>query len=193
VIRARVDDLRASTPVAEAKRLAAAWLPDGVAPEVRLHVVLGGRAGAAAIGADIYFDVLAASYAERTGRTTFPTPGEIVDFFAHETHHVGMSVVISALREKVVLDERAARAFEFVTMVTEGSATYLLARRYCAGRSTAASPGRPTIARSPPCDAIRAGCAPRTAPPRRRAGSTPRSRIASPGWDATMKPAKMPT
>jgi len=105
---------------------ARAWLPEVTIPEVRLHIVMGGRAGAAAIDRDIYFDVLAMSYRESRGVAKFE-PSEITEFFAHETHHVGLGVLTKQQRATLTLDETSGRAYDLLAMlVAEGSATYFI-------------------------------------------------------------------
>jgi Putative zinc dependent peptidase (DUF5700) len=111
-----------------AQRLAASMLPRGHAVPARLHVVMGGRAGAAAIGdSDIYVDLLATSFAAQAGRITYPTAREFTEFFAHEIHHLGMRPVLSRTLADLSLSSSEGRAFEVLTsMALEGSATYLI-------------------------------------------------------------------
>ena len=110
-----------------ATRLAVDWLPEPTSPTVRLHVVMGGRAGAAAIERDIYFDVLAMSHRASVGASSYPSPAEIVEFFAHETHHVGFAAQVDRHRRTLRLGAADGRAYDLLVMlVSEGSATYLI-------------------------------------------------------------------
>jgi hypothetical protein len=127
----RLSQLRARSLGPAATKLAARWLPDARAPHVIVHVVMGGRAGAAAIGHDIYFDVLATSFKASVGERPYPRDTEIVDFFAHETHHVGVAALAVTLRRNLVLDEVDGRAFDLLALlVSEGSATYLISAHH---------------------------------------------------------------
>src|SRR5262249_22992316 len=105
VLRDRLAALRTLDAAPAARQLAGGWLPDPVPPAVRLHVVMGGRAGAAALDHDIYFDVLTTSYRASLGRMKYPPPSEIVEFFAHETHHVGLAPIIDGTRRRLTLGE----------------------------------------------------------------------------------------
>jgi len=127
LLAARLADVRTLDAGAAATRLALAWLPDPTPPAVRLHVVMGGRAGAAAIDHDIYFDVLAMSFKASAGAGTYPSPPEIVEFFAHETHHVGLGAIVDRQRAQLRFDDVERRAYDLLVMlVSEGSATYFI-------------------------------------------------------------------
>jgi hypothetical protein len=129
VLDARLEALRGSDLRSKAVALARKYLPDTEAPEVRVSVVMGGRAGAASLsGGEIYFDVLAFSYKASTGTgSAYPTPGEQVEFFAHEIHHVGLGRILDRQRQTLHPDAAEGRGLDFVTsLVMEGSATYLI-------------------------------------------------------------------
>ena len=107
--------------------LALEWLPDRTHPPVRLHVIMGGRAGADSTAPDVYFDVLATSYKASVGMMKYPTTHWTTTFFAHEIHHVGLAPGIARIRSALVLRDAEERAFDLVKMlVTEGSATYFI-------------------------------------------------------------------
>src|SRR5262249_33198262 len=91
VLAMRVNALPTLHAARAAYESAQAWLPTASVPRVRLHVVMGGRAGAAAIGDDIYFDVLSMSFKDSRGVGAYPSSREVVEFFAHEIHHVGVA------------------------------------------------------------------------------------------------------
>jgi hypothetical protein len=129
LLGARVDALRHSDVRARAVALARKYLPDAEAPEVRISIVMGGRAGAAALsGGEIYFDVLAFSYKAASGAANaYPSPQEQIEFFAHEIHHVGLSRALEKWRRALRPDPSEASAMDFLTsLVMEGSATYLI-------------------------------------------------------------------
>ncbi len=108
--------------------LAVRFLPESVELSPHLYVVMGGRAGAAALeGDEIYFDVLATSYRAANGTLQYPTPGQIGEYFAHEIHHIGLSQVLNRTRRRLRLNDQERHAFSFLTgIVMEGSASYLI-------------------------------------------------------------------
>ena len=123
----RLAAIRTQNASAAARQMAAEWLPDPTPPKVELHIVMGGRAGAAALGEDIYFDVLATSYRVSLGRMPYPSAAEITEFFAHEAHHVGLEPIIERTRSGLALTAPNRKVFDIVTMlVSEGSATYFI-------------------------------------------------------------------
>ena len=125
----RLEALRRSDLRSRAIALARKYLPGGEAPEVRVSVVMGGRAGAASLAnGEIYFDVLAFSYKAASGAGgAYPTSEEQVEFFAHEIHHVGLGRMLEEQRRTLHPDPAEARGLDFVTsLVMEGSATYLI-------------------------------------------------------------------
>ncbi|WP_041448314.1 DUF5700 domain-containing putative Zn-dependent protease [Anaeromyxobacter sp. Fw109-5] len=123
----RLSALRRSDPAAEAYRRAGAALPVPLDRGTRLHIVMGGRAGGAAIGDDVYFDLLAYSAFESTGEVPAFTPDAAVATFAHELHHLGLTAALESFPPALHLDPRSARAFGLVKLlVLEGSATWLV-------------------------------------------------------------------
>jgi len=129
VLEARIDQLRHTDVRAKAAALAQRFLPDGMEPDARVWIVMGGRAGAAAFeSGDIYFDVLAMSYKAASGAAgAYPTTEEQVEFFAHEMHHLGLGDALEKARKRLVLSPEEAHALDALTsLVMEGSATYLI-------------------------------------------------------------------
>jgi Putative zinc dependent peptidase (DUF5700) len=129
LLGARLDALRRNDMRSRAVALARKYLPDAEAPEVRISIVMGGRAGAASLsGGEIYLDVLAFSYRAASGTArAYPTPDQQIEFFAHEIHHVGLSRTLEGQRRALWLDPAEARGLDFLTsLVMEGSATYLI-------------------------------------------------------------------
>jgi hypothetical protein len=128
VLAERLTQVEQLDIAAAAHQLAASMLPRGRAVPARLHVVMGGRAGAAAIGDDdIYIDLLATSFAAQAGHITYPTAQEFTEYFAHEVHHLGMRPVLARALADLSLSPSERRAFAVLSsMALEGSATYLI-------------------------------------------------------------------
>jgi len=124
----RVEEVKRLDVLRKAVSLATHFLPETVQLSPHLYVVMGGRAGAAALeGDEIYFDVLTTSYRAAGGALRYPTPSQIVEYFAHETHHIGLSQIINRTRHHLRLKTSDQRAFDFlVALVMEGSASYLI-------------------------------------------------------------------
>lgn len=124
LLAARLDTIGGLDIDAAARRMALENLPERVPLEVSEYLVMGGRAGAAATAGGIYFDVLVTSH--RSG-DHFPAPGQVVEFFAHELHHVGMEAILDSRERRLRLDDEARRALDLVRgLVMEGSASYLI-------------------------------------------------------------------
>ena len=104
------------------------FLPKSVPLHTQLSVVMGGRAGAAALeGDDIYFDVLIFSYRDAKQFIHYPSTEQVIEFFAHEMHHVGMHQLIDKTQSSLDLNISERQAFRFLTfLVMEGSASYLI-------------------------------------------------------------------
>jgi hypothetical protein len=101
-------------------------LPEKIDLAPKLYVVMGGRAGAAASDEGIYVDLLADAWRSRDSKASM-TPREVVEFFAHETHHVGYGKMLDREREQLHLTSGETQAWNFLTAVMmEGSATLLI-------------------------------------------------------------------
>jgi hypothetical protein len=87
-------------------------LPEKVDLAPKLYLVMGGRAGAAASDEGIYVDLLADAWRSRDSNISM-TPHEMVEFFAHETHHVGYGRVLDREREQLHLTDRETQAWSF--------------------------------------------------------------------------------
>ncbi|HJY30662.1 MAG TPA: DUF5700 domain-containing putative Zn-dependent protease [Pyrinomonadaceae bacterium] len=124
----RIEEIKRLDLSRKAVALATQFLPETVKLSPDLYVVVGGRAGAAAPeDHEIYFDVLATSYRTANGTLQYPAPAQIVEYFAHEIHHIGLSQIINRTRRHLRLNNQEQRAFDFVTaLVMEGSASYLI-------------------------------------------------------------------
>jgi len=128
----RLAEVRKLDLAAGAVSLAQQFLPEQVDLSPRLFLVMGGRAGAAALSGDrIYFDLLISSYYADTGTlATYPAPEQITEFFAHEIHHLALGRIIERNRAALQMDSQEKLGYEFLSsFVMEGSATYLINAR----------------------------------------------------------------
>jgi len=101
-------------------------LPQKVALSPKLYFVMGGRAGAATIGNAIYIDLLSDVWRTREKNTPM-TPQEIVEFFAHETHHLGYGQILERRKQSLHLAGGRDKAWNFLAaLLMEGSATLLV-------------------------------------------------------------------
>jgi hypothetical protein len=93
LLRQRLAAVKETQGLDEIVPLALRNLPEKVELSPKLYFVMGGRAGAAAIGDAIYIDLLSDAWRTREKNTPM-TPQEIVEFFAHETHHLGYGQIL---------------------------------------------------------------------------------------------------
>ena len=103
------------------------YLPEQIPLAPKFYVVMGGRAGAAAIDNDLYFDVLSSAWRGFVAKAPPTSPAEVVEFFAHEAHHLGYGQILE--RKQAAFHFRAAenQAWNFLTaIIMEGSATFLI-------------------------------------------------------------------
>jgi len=125
-LRQRLEEVKGTQGLAEIVPLALRNLPEEVALAPQLYFVMGGRAGAAAIGNAIYLDVLSDAWRTREKNTPM-TPKEIIEFFAHETHHLGYGEILERRRESLGLAGGWEQAWNFLaSLLMEGSATLLV-------------------------------------------------------------------
>lgn len=124
----RIEEIKRINLFRKSVALATRYLPEKVELSPRLYVVMGGRAGAAALeGDEIYFDVLATSYRAANGALQYPSPSQIGEYFAHELHHIGLSQIFNRTRRHLRLNNQEQLAFDLLTaLVMEGSASYLI-------------------------------------------------------------------
>lgn len=127
-LRERLAILKEADVYHEAERLALRFLPEPVQMSPSLFVVMGGRAGAAALDKDrIYIDILIMTYQKMRKNLPFMNESEITDFFAHEMHHIGLSKYYEKKFGSLSLNENQRRLFRMLrSIVAEGSATYLI-------------------------------------------------------------------
>ena len=127
LLEERIDFLKRFEIFSQARQIAESNLPAPIETIPYLHIVAGGRAGAAAIGNHIYIDILNFTRSRsRPGRSHI-TETEVIEYFAHEMHHVEFSTIIEKKQRDLQLNERTNRAFGCLAgLVSEGSASYLI-------------------------------------------------------------------
>jgi hypothetical protein len=132
-LESQIAELRGNRSIGDAIPLARKYLPQqtSLAEQIplapKLYVVMGGRAGAAAIEDQLYFDVLITAWRASRGTSPPMTPAEVVEFFAHETHHLGYGRILDRKRDSLHLSPAEAQAWDFlVAVMMEGSATLLI-------------------------------------------------------------------
>jgi hypothetical protein len=109
----------------QAKALADSFLPEPLRSIPTIFFVIGGRAGYYAGDECIYMDLLNMSYSPK-GVKPF-VESDIIDFFAHEMHHVGYGDLSKSKRSQLRLNKGENRAFGLISgLVAEGSATFLI-------------------------------------------------------------------
>jgi hypothetical protein len=132
LLKSRLAELRSKQSVGNAIPLARKYLPKQDSTEQaplspRFYVVMGGRAGAAAIDDQLYFDVLISAWRASLGKSVSVSPAGVVEFFAHETHHLGYGQILDHKRDSLTLTPAEAQAWSFlVATMMEGSATLLI-------------------------------------------------------------------
>ena len=132
LLDAQLAELRRNQSIGDAIPIARKYLPLPVPPAEqvpltpKLYVVMGGRAGAAAIDDKLYFDLLITAW--RASRGASPMSAQqVVEFFAHETHHLGYGEILDRKRSSLTLNPAESQAWSFlVATMMEGSATLLI-------------------------------------------------------------------
>jgi len=127
LVESRLAELRSNHSIADALPLARKYLPERVRLAPRFYVVMGGRAGAAAIDDQLYFDVLSSSWRAVQAKAPYASPTEIVEFFAHEAHHLGYGQILERERASFHFTGGESQVWDFLTAIMmEGSATFLI-------------------------------------------------------------------
>lgn len=128
LLRERLEQLASIDVYFRAHKTAEKFLPEKVDFKPELFIVIGGRAGAAALkGEKIYFDVLMMSFAGARRNEPYLSSDEIVEFFAHEMHHIGLKKILDNNFSGKNLTGNEKRIFSFLSsFVTEGSATFYI-------------------------------------------------------------------
>lgn len=126
-LEASLRNLRGNQAIGEAIPLAGKYLPQSITLNPKLYVVMGGRAGAAAIEDQLYFDVLITEWRSSRGTSKPVSAGDVVEFFAHETHHLGYGQILDQKRTSLRLTPAEAQAWDFLlATMMEGSALLLI-------------------------------------------------------------------
>jgi hypothetical protein len=127
LLESQLAELRRNQAIGDAIPLARKYLPEQVPLAPKLYIVMGGRAGAAAIDEQLYFDVLISVWRKSRGTAAPVSPAAVVEFFAHETHHLGYGQILDRKRDSLALTPAEAQAWGFlVATMMEGSATLLI-------------------------------------------------------------------
>jgi hypothetical protein len=101
-------------------------LPENVVLSPKLYFVMGGRAGAAAFDDGIYIDLLSDGWRSREKNAPM-TPQQMIEFFAHEAHHVGYGEILDKRKQQLHLVGGEEQAWSFLSaLMMEGSATLLI-------------------------------------------------------------------
>jgi len=148
-LRQRLAAVKGTQDLAEIVPLALQNLPEEVALSPKLYFVMGGRAGAAAIDDTIYIDLLSDAWRTREKNTPM-TPQEIVEFFAHETHHLGYGQILERQKQSLNLTGGREQAWNFLaSLLMEGSATLLVSAHGSWAELEKQNHIRPDLARLP--------------------------------------------
>jgi hypothetical protein len=127
LLESDLKELRGNRSIGDAVPLARKYLPQSISLAPKLYVVMGGRAGAAAIDDQLYFDLLITAWRVSRGTAAHLSPQQVVDFFAHETHHLGYGQILDQKRASLNLNPAESQAWNFlVATMMEGSATLLI-------------------------------------------------------------------
>jgi hypothetical protein len=127
LLESRLEELRRNRSIGDALPLARKYLPEQIPLAPTFYVVMGGRAGAAAIEDQLYFDVLSSSWRASLGKSPPTTPAEVVEFFAHEAHHLGYGQILDRKHGSFQFTPAEDQAWHFLTAILmEGSATFLI-------------------------------------------------------------------
>lgn len=141
LLEARLAELRRHQSMGNAIPLARKYLPQQDSAESlrlspRFYVVMGGRAGAAAIDDQLYFDVLISAWRESRGTARPMTAAAVVEFFAHETHHLGFGQILDQKRNSLHLTAGEDQAWRFlVAAMMEGHCDVAHRRPRASGES----------------------------------------------------------
>jgi hypothetical protein len=126
LLRQQLDSLKRMDIFGQAKEIAETFLPEPLKEIPEIYFVAGGRAGFFASENCTYMDFMVMSFSRSRRGEPFISEIEIIDYFAHEMHHVGYS----RLKEKIRMatkDENLERAIGFISgLISEGSATYMI-------------------------------------------------------------------
>ena len=132
LLESRLRELRSNQSIGKAIAVARKYLPEHDSPRQipltpKFYIVMGGRAAAAALEGQLYFDVLISAW-RTSGGMSLPTSSEqVVEFFAHETHHLGYGQILDHKRDSLAMTPAETQVWDFlVATMMEGSATLLI-------------------------------------------------------------------
>jgi hypothetical protein len=130
LLESRLAELRRNQSIGDAIPLAQKYLPAQSVPveiDPKLYVVMGGRAGAAAIEDQLYYDVLIMTWRASRGEVTPMSPEQVIEFFAHETHHLAYGQILDRRQKSLTMTPAEDQAWGFLkALMMEGSATLLI-------------------------------------------------------------------
>ncbi len=126
LLEGRLERLRRNRSIGEAIPLAQKYLPQPVDLSPRYYFVMGGRAGAAAFDNEMYMDILCLSWRSFRDKTAW-NDTDVVEFFAHETHHIGYGRILEKKKLSLSFTPGETQTWNLLTaIVMEGSATLLI-------------------------------------------------------------------
>ena len=126
-LAALLTELRQSRGMEGVLPLTRKYLPEGTPLRAKFYVVMGGRAGAAAIEDNLYYDVLSSAWRASRGQSPPVSPDAVLEFFSHEAHHLGYGQILDKKRAALPLTPAEDQAWRFLTAIMmEGSATFLI-------------------------------------------------------------------
>jgi hypothetical protein len=130
LLESRIAELRRNQSIGDAIPLARKYLPAQSTPvelNPKLFIVMGGRAGASAIDNQLYYDALIMEWRASRGEVTPMSPEQVIEFFAHETHHLGYGQILDRKRDSLTMTPAEGQAWGFLkALMMEGSATFLI-------------------------------------------------------------------
>jgi hypothetical protein len=132
LLESRLAELRSNQSIGKAIAVARKYLPEHDSPTQisltpKFYIVMGGRAGAAALEDQLYFDVLISAWRTSRGMSLPVSSEQVVEFFAHETHHLGYGQILDHKRDSLAMTPAETQAWGFlVATMMEGSATLLI-------------------------------------------------------------------
>jgi hypothetical protein len=103
LLESRLRELSRNPSIGNAIPLAPEYLPGQVPLHPKLYFVMGGRAGAAAIEDQLYFDVLITAGRPSRGASAPAAPTKVIEFFARETHDLGYGQFLDHKRDSLAV------------------------------------------------------------------------------------------
>ena len=132
LLESRLAELRSNQSIGKAIAVARKYLPEHdssaqIPLTPKLYIVMGGRAAAAALQDQLYFDVLISAWRTSRGMSLPMSSEQVVEFFAHETHHLGYGQILDHKRDSLAMSPAETQVWDFlVATMMEGGATLLI-------------------------------------------------------------------